>query len=191
MRLYRRTESGPAIITDVASKLLVGLARQTPARIADPLAGRYPRLRRKLRRYRTSAQTVPVIVGAVSVAVVIRFALNPAWLWLPVVFAGYWLTANLVRYFTLSPILRGQYEASEGVVQAITRPGHRYALKSAVVIVDMPEQAKVRMRVVGDRQVSCSLVPASLAAAACCDLLRAVAPSSPTVRGPSRRGRRY
>ena len=111
VRLYRRSpESGPTVVTDGASKVLVGVGRQAQMRIADPLAGRYPRLYRKLRRYRTSAQTVPVMVGAASVAVVIRFALNPAWLWLPVVFDGFWLTANLVRYFTLSPILRGPYD---------------------------------------------------------------------------------
>jgi hypothetical protein len=155
VRLYcRGSGAGPAIITDGVSKVLAGFGRQAVARIADPLAGRYPRLGRKLRQYRTSAQTVPVSVCAVSIAVVVIFGLNPAWLWLPVVFDGYWLTANLVRYYTLSPILRGPFVESDGVVHSITRPRRRSSARPAVVIVDVPEQPKVRVRLVGDRRVS-------------------------------------
>jgi len=152
VRLYGR--SGPAIITDGASKVLAGFGRQAVVRIADPLSGRYPRLGRKLRQYRTSAQAVPVIVGVASVAGVIGFAANPAWLWLPVIFDGYWLTAKLVRYYTLSPILWGAFAASDGVVYAITRPRRRLSVGAGVVIVDVPEQPKVRLRLVGDRRVS-------------------------------------
>jgi len=171
VRLYGRWERrGPALITD-REKLLIGFAKRLasvpedsaapvatafqpdmPADIiSEPLIRQYPQLTRKMRLLLVRPAIVLAIGTIGSIAIVVNAGTNAlaplptAWIFiLPLI------VVPIRRYRRLSRLLHMPHVARNGVVTSVTSSWRA----ARVPIVAMSADRTVRLRLIGERQVS-------------------------------------
>jgi hypothetical protein len=169
-RYGRWERRGPALVTD-GEQLLIGFARRlapepqdaaAPATtggqpdssvdiITEPLISQYPQLAGKPLLRLMKYLILPVVVAVGSIAILVlagRVALGPLWaVWL---FCILMLGGPIWRYRQLSRLLRLPHVARDGVITSLTT-----SKRGAVMpIIAMPAGRTVRLRLIGEPQVS-------------------------------------